>query len=99
MIPDEEREQLQAEKMDWRDIAYQKHQEVQQLQQEKQALREGLKEAIEAIERLQEHAQTLEGQIDYLHERVKTLEGLQAKDSHNSSLPPSSHRFVRPPQT
>jgi Family of unknown function (DUF6444) len=33
------------------------------------------------------------------HERVKTLEGQQAKDSHNSHLPPSSDRFVRPPKS
>jgi transposase len=30
---------------------------------------------------------------------VKALEGQQAKDSHNSSLPPSSDRFVRPPKS
>lgn len=68
---------------------------MQQLQQEKQALREGLKEAIQAIERLQEHAQSLEG----LQGRVKMLEGQQAKNSHNSSLPPSSDRFVGVPKS
>jgi transposase len=30
---------------------------------------------------------------------VKALEGQQAKDSHKSSLPPSSDRFVRPPKS
>jgi transposase len=30
---------------------------------------------------------------------LKTLEGQQAKDSHNSSLPPSSDRFVRVPKS
>lgn len=34
-----------------------------------------------------------------LQERVKTLEGQLAKDSHNSSLPPSSDRFVRSPKS
>ena len=41
----------------------------------------------------------LEGLIDSLQERLKTLERQQAKDSHNSSLPPSSDRFVRPPKS
>jgi transposase len=41
----------------------------------------------------------LEGLIDSLQERIKTLEGQQAKDSHNSSLPPSSDRFVRVPKS
>jgi transposase len=39
------------------------------------------------------------GLIEGLQERVKTLEGQQAKDSHNSSLPPSSDRFVRAPKS
>src|SRR5260370_24073326 len=33
------------------------------------------------------------------HERVKALEGQQAKDSHNSSLPPSSERLVGAPKS
>src|SRR5258708_15460634 len=37
--------------------------------------------------------------IEYLQERVKALEGEKAKDSHNSNLPPSSDRFVRPPKS
>jgi transposase len=96
MTQSEEVEQLRAERTAWREIAHEKQREVQQLQQEKQALREGLGEAIQAIERLQEHTHVLEGQIDVLQERLKTLEGQQAKDSHNSSLPPSSDRFARP---
>ena len=59
--------------------------ELERLRQENQILREGLKQALMAI--------------DYLQERVKELEGKQAKDSHNSSLPPSSDRFVRPPKS
>lgn len=92
----EEVDQLRAEKAAWREIAHEKQREVQQLQQEKQVLREGLGEAIQAIEHLQEHTHDLEGQIGVLQERLKTLEGRQAKDSHNSSLPPSSDRFARP---
>jgi len=99
MTQTEDREQLQAELKAWRALAHEKHQEVHQLQQEKQVLREALAEAIQAIERLQEHTQDLEGQIEVLHHRVKTLEGQQAKDSHNSSLPPSSDRFVRRPKS
>jgi transposase len=99
MTQDEDLEQLRAERAAWREIADEQHHEVQRLQHEKQVLREGLKEAIQAIERLQEHATNLEGQIDVLQERVKTLEGQQAKDSHNSNLPPSSDRFVRKPKS
>ena len=56
--------------------------DLDRLREENQTLREGLKQALMAI--------------DYLQERVKELERQQAKDSHNSSLPPSSDRFVRP---
>jgi transposase len=37
--------------------------------------------------------------IDFLQARVNDLEQQKAKDSHNSSLPPSSDRFVRPPKS
>jgi len=99
MTQEEELTQVRAERAAWREIAYEKHQEVLQLQQEKQALRDGLKEAIHAIERLQEQVKALEGQIEAQQERVKMLEGQGAKDSHNSSLPPSSDRFVRVPKS
>ncbi len=99
MTQEEELAQLRAEKNAWRDIAYEKHRDVQQLQQEKQMVRDALKEAMLAIERFQEHTKELEGQIDVLQERVNMLERQQAKDSHNSSLPPSSDRFVRAPKS
>ena len=99
MTQEEELAQLRAEKAAWRDIAHEKHQEVLQLQHEKQVIRDALKEAIQAIEQGLEHAKTLEGQIDVLQDRVKTLERQLAKDSHNSSLPPSSDRFVRLPKS
>jgi transposase len=70
-----------------------------QTQQANRDLREGLKQAITAIESQQEHIKTLEGLITSQQERLKTLEGQLAKDSHKSSLPPSSDRFVRPPKS
>src|SRR5207248_1191796 len=82
MTKDEELEQLRAEKRLLCEALRRKDEELEQSHQANQDLREGLKQAIEAIE--------------YLQERVKALEGQQAKDSHNSNLPPSSDRFVRP---
>ncbi len=99
MKQEEELAQVRAERTAWREIAYEKHQAVLHLQQEKQTLREALVEAIKAIERLEEQSQNLNGQIDVLQERIRTLEGQGAKDSHNSSLPPSSDRFVRVPKS
>jgi len=96
MTKEEELEQLRAEKMVWQETMQCKDEELHQLQNEKQLLREGLKEAIQAIGHLQAHTKTLEGLIESQQERIKTLEGQLAKDSHNSSLPPSSDRFVRP---
>src|SRR5437667_8171173 len=85
MTKDEELDQLRAEKTVWCEALRRKDEELQQSHQANQDLRAGLKQAIEAI--------------DYLQERVKTLEGQQAKNSQNSSLPPSSDRFVRPPKS
>ena len=59
--------------------------ELERLRQENQTLREALRQAVEAI--------------SYLQQRVEALEERQAKDSHNSSLPPSSDRFVRAPKS
>lgn len=81
MSKDEELEQLRAEKTVLCEALQRKDAELDRFQQANQDLREGLKQAIMALE--------------YLQERVKVLEGQQAKDSHNSSLPPSSDRFVR----
>src|SRR2546427_4525395 len=99
MTKDEELEQLRAEKEVWCEALRRKDEELHQLQHEKQILREGLKEAIQAIEAQHERIKVLEGLIEAQHERIKTLERQQAKDSHNSSLPPSSDRFVRPPKS
>jgi transposase len=77
--------------------------ELEQLRQENrelraatQSLREGMLEAITAIGRLNQQVKELEGVITSQQEQIKTLQGRVAKDSHNSSLPPSSDRFVRP---
>src|SRR2546421_737719 len=99
MRSDEELEQLQTEKRVLCERLRRKDEELQQVHQANQALREGLKEAIRAIESQQERVKTLQGLITSQQERIKTLEGRLAKDSHNSSLPPSSDRFVRPPKS
>ena len=85
MTKDEELEQLRTEKTALCEALRCKDEELKQAHQANQDLREGLKQAIIAIE--------------YLQERVKALEGQQAKDSHTSSLPPSSDRLVRPPKS
>jgi transposase len=99
MTKEEELDQLRAEKAVWCEALRRKDEEVHQLQQEKQILREGFKEAIQAIGAQQERIKALEGLIESQQERIKTLERQQAKDSHNSSLPPSSDRFVRAPKS
>src|SRR5215813_10730590 len=99
MTKDEEREQLRAEKTALLEALRCKDEELAQAQQANQDLREGLKQAIIAIGAQQERVQVLQGLIDSLQERIKTLERQQAKDSHNSSLPPSSDRFVRAPKS
>ena len=85
MRKEEELDQLRAEKRALWEALQRKDEELEQARKANQDLREGLKQAIMAIE--------------YLHERVRALEGQQAKDSHNSSLPPSTDRFVRPPKS
>src|SRR5438270_6034292 len=96
MTKDEELEQLRAEKRVLCERLRRKDEELEQLQQANTDLREGLKQAIIAINSQQERVKPLEGLIDFLQERIPTLERQQAKDSHNSHLPPSSDRFVRP---
>src|SRR6266699_281102 len=99
MSVEEELEQLQQENTVLRESLQRKDEELQRSHQSNQDLREGIKQAIVAIRSLQEQVKDLEGQIGCYQERVKTLERQQAKDSHNSSLPPSSDRFVRPPKS
>ena len=99
MTKDEELEQLRHENRALREALQHKDTELEQAQQANTDLREGLKEAIIAISSGQKRMNVLEGLIDALQERIKTLERQQAKDSHNSSLPPSSDRFVRAPKS
>ena len=99
MTTDEELEQLRAENTALCVALRHRDEELEQSRQANQDLREGLKQAIIAIGSGQEHVNVLEGLIDALQERIKTLERQQAKDSHNSNLPPSSDRFVRPPKS
>src|SRR6266516_3118923 len=99
MTKDEELEQLRHENTALREALQDKDTELEQAQQANTDLREGLKQAISAIGAQQERVNVLEGLIDALQERIKTLERQQAKDSHNSSLPPSSDRFVRAPKS
>jgi transposase len=99
MTTDEELEQLRQEKTALCEALRRKDEELEQAHQANQDLREGLKQAIIAIGSQQERVKVLEGLIDSLQERIKTLERQQAKDSHNSSLPPSSDRFVRAPKS
>jgi transposase len=99
MTKDEELEQLRAEKTVLCERLRSKEEELDQSHQANQDLREGLKQAIMALDSQQERVKTLEGLIEGLQERIKILERHQAKDSHNSSLPPSSDRFVRAPKS
>jgi transposase len=99
MTRDEELEQLRSDNQILYEALLRKDEELEQSQQANQDLREGLKQALIAIGAGQERVKALEGLIDSQQERIKTLERQQAKDSHNSSLPPSSDRFVRPPKS
>ncbi len=99
MTKDEELDQLRAEKTALYEALRRKDEELEQSHQANQDLREGLKQAIIAIGAGHERVNVLEGLIDALQERINTLERHQAKDSHNSSLPPSSDRFVRAPKS
>src|ERR1700694_1597858 len=99
MTKDEEIDQLRAEQAALLNALRRKDDALEQAQQANQDLREGLTQALIAIGAGQERVQALEGLIAGLQERVKTLERQLAKDSHNSSLPPSSDRFVRAPKS
>src|SRR5712691_7648808 len=99
MTTDDELEQLRGENTALCEALRRKDEELKQSQHANQDLREGLKQALMAIGSGQERVKVLEGLIDSQQERIKTLERQQAKDSHNSSLPPSSDRFGRAPKS
>lgn len=76
--------------------------ECQHLREENRELRDHLAQRDERIQQLetvleQEHIvmQQMQEQIASLTQHVTSLQERHAKDSHNSSLPPSSDRFTR----
>src|SRR5436305_5735440 len=76
------------------------------IEEENQRLREQVAERDERIQHLENRLcqqsglmQQMQEQIAGLTRQVKALQDRLAKDSHNSSLPPSSDRFVRQPKS
>jgi transposase len=76
------------------------------LEEENQRLREQVAERDERIEQQESQLgqqslliEQLQAQIAALTQHVKDLQDRLAKDSHNSSLPPSSDRFGRQPKS
>jgi transposase len=83
-----------------------REEELCHLQEENKVLRERLLERDALIERLQEMLKEQTSlmeqqreQTSQLSGQVKTLQDRQAKDSHNSHLPPSSDRLRRKPKS
>ena len=76
------------------------------LEEENERLREQLIQRDERIQQqdlliaqMQAQIEQMQTQMAALSQRVKDLQDRLAKDSHNSSLPPSSDRFVRRPKS
>jgi transposase len=76
------------------------------LEEDNQRLREHLAERDKRLEQQESRLgqqslliEQLQAQIASLTQHVKDLQDRLAKDSHNSSLPPSSDRFVRQPKS
>src|SRR5258708_10544592 len=69
------------------------------MEEENQRLREQLAQREERIQQQSLLIEQMQEQIAALTQHVKDLQDRLAKDSHNSSLPPSSDRFVRQPQS
>src|SRR5205085_7514413 len=109
MTKDEELEHLRQENRVLREAGLGKDQELEQSRKAQQDLREGLRQAIEALEFLQERVKELEQlpaenralrqEVARLTDQLTALQEQLAKDSHNSSLPPSSDRFHRQPKS
>jgi transposase len=68
-------------------------------EEEKQCLREQVAQRDERIQQQDLLLLQMQEQIACLTQQVKDLQDRLAKDSHNSSLPPSSDRFVRQPKS
>jgi transposase len=80
--------------------------ELIHLREENTSLRKQLRQRDERIEHLEKVLtqqttlmQQMQEQTDGLMQQVKTLQDRHSKDSRNSSLPPSSDRFVRQPKS
>lgn len=99
MNKDEEVEHLRTENQHLQEQLQRQEDELQHLRQARQDLRAGLGSAINSLEAYQQQVASLEEAIAGLRTRVNALEQKHAKDSHNSSLPPSSDRFVRVPES
>jgi transposase len=68
-------------------------------EEENQCLREQVAQRDERIQQQDLLIQQMQEQIACLTQQVKDLQDQRAKDSHTSSLPPSSDRFVRQPKS
>ncbi|HEX6478752.1 MAG TPA: DUF6444 domain-containing protein [Ktedonobacteraceae bacterium] len=86
MNRDVEFERLRQENLLLRQAVVVKEEQVKLLKQESHSLQEALKETFQAVKQVRDQVKSLQNQ-------VKTLQEQQAKDSHNSHLPPSSDRF------
>jgi transposase len=69
------------------------------LEEENQRLREQGAQREETIQQQSLLIEQMQAQIAALSQQVKDLQDRLAKDSHNSSLPPSSDRFGRQPKS
>jgi transposase len=70
--------------------------DYERVQQENALLQKALAQAREQGAQAQEQVVKLQEDITQVTRRVKRLEGQAAKDSHNSSKPPSSNGFKEP---
>ena len=69
------------------------------MEEENQCLREQVAQREETIQQQALLIEQLQAQMAALSQQVKDLQARLAKDSHNSSLPPSSDRFGRQPKS
>ena len=99
MSRDEDCDQLRAENQRLHEQVQDQEDELKRLRQSNEDLREGLRSAISSLQAYHKQVVGLEEVSTGLRRQVSTLQQRQAKDSHNSSLPPSSDRFVRAPKS
>ncbi|GHO58518.1 IS66 family transposase [Ktedonobacter robiniae] len=99
MNRDEELDDLRAANQRLQEQVRHLEDDLRRSRQANDDLRAGLRLAISNLEAYQRLVASLDEVIVGLRERANTLEQRQAKDSHNSSLPPSSDRFARAPKS